>query len=78
MSSVAKAKTAKLSMSSLFFPLLHFHLRGFTVRTLLDCFNGIPGSEGIQGEVLQENIEWAKKEKRIFLKQSLEARLISL
>jgi 26S proteasome regulatory subunit N6 len=50
----------------------------FTVRTLIDCFSEIPGSEKTQAEVLQDNIEWAKKEKRIFLKQSLEARLITL
>jgi 26S proteasome regulatory subunit N6 len=48
------------------------------VRTLIDCFSEIPGSEKTQAEVLQDNIEWAKKEKRIFLKQSLEARLIAL
>lgn len=48
------------------------------VRTLIDCFASIPGSEKIQAEVIQDNIDWAKNEKRIFLKQSLEARLISL
>ena len=29
-------------------------------------------------QVLQTNIEWAKQEKRIFLKQSLETRLVGL
>lgn len=29
-------------------------------------------------EVLKSNIEWAKQEKRIFLKHSLETRLASL
>ncbi|KAI0636483.1 PCI-domain-containing protein [Trametes polyzona] len=59
-SSIAKAKTAKL------------------IRTLLDCFNNIPNSQKIQMDVLHENIEWAKREKRIFLKHSLETRLVGL
>ncbi|KAI0351538.1 PCI-domain-containing protein [Trametes cingulata] len=59
-SSIAKAKTAKL------------------IRTLLDCFNAIPNSQKIQMDVLHENIEWAKREKRIFLKHSLETRLVGL
>lgn len=48
------------------------------VRTLIDYFGDIPGSEKVQIEVTQDNIEWARNEKRIFLKQSLEARLIAL
>ncbi|KAI1791724.1 PCI-domain-containing protein [Ganoderma leucocontextum] len=48
------------------------------IRTLLDCFNTIPNSQKIQIDVLQENIEWAKREKRIFLKHSLETRLVGL
>ncbi|KAI0771056.1 PCI-domain-containing protein [Trametes elegans] len=59
-SSIAKAKTAKL------------------IRTLLDCFNTIPDSQNIQMDVLHKNIEWAKREKRIFLKHSLETRLVGL
>ncbi|KAI0707982.1 PCI-domain-containing protein [Earliella scabrosa] len=48
------------------------------IRTLLDCFNSIPNSQKIQIDVLMENIEWAKREKRIFLKHSLETRLVGL
>jgi len=48
------------------------------IRTLIDYFSEIPGSEKVQVEVTQDNIEWARGEKRIFLKQSLEARLIAL
>jgi 26S proteasome regulatory subunit N6 len=48
------------------------------VRTLLDFFAAIPDSQDIQSTVLLDNIEWAKREKRIFLKQSLETRLIAL
>jgi hypothetical protein len=48
------------------------------VRTLLDFFAAIPDSGEVQTEVLRDNIEWAQREKRIFLKQSLETRLIAL
>ena len=78
MSNAAKAKTAKLSLC------LHTWLRlrdsniHLAVRTLIDYFSDIPGSEKVQIEVTQDNIEWARNEKRIFLKQSLEARLIAL
>ncbi|KIP03145.1 hypothetical protein PHLGIDRAFT_130323 [Phlebiopsis gigantea 11061_1 CR5-6] len=48
------------------------------IRTLLDFFSLIPDSRDIQMQVLQTNIEWAKQEKRIFLKQSLETRLVGL
>ncbi|GAB5592580.1 26S proteasome regulatory subunit rpn6 [Umbelopsis nana] len=60
MSSIAKAKTAKL------------------IRTLIDFFSTIPNCLPLQIEVCRENIEWAQNEKRIFLKQSLETRLVSL
>jgi 26S proteasome regulatory subunit RPN6 N-terminal domain len=48
------------------------------VRTLLDYFAAIAESKPTQIKVLQDNIDWAKREKRIFLKHSLETRLISL
>ncbi|EIM89539.1 PCI-domain-containing protein [Stereum hirsutum FP-91666 SS1] len=48
------------------------------IRTLLDFFNPIPDSQNIQIAVLTDNIDWAKREKRIFLKQSLETRLIGI
>ncbi|KAJ8507308.1 hypothetical protein ONZ45_g10316 [Pleurotus djamor] len=48
------------------------------IRTLLDYFNAIPNSQQIQIRVLKDNIDWAKGEKRIFLKHSLETRLASL
>lgn len=60
MSSIAKAKTAKL------------------VRTLIDYFEAIPGARQTQIQVAKENAEWAKSEKRIFLKQNLETKLIGL
>ncbi|KAG0165659.1 26S proteasome regulatory subunit rpn6 [Apophysomyces sp. BC1034] len=60
MSSIAKAKTAKL------------------IRTLIDLFGEIPECLPLQIEVCKENIEWCVEEKRIFLKQSLETRLVAL
>ncbi|KAG6329908.1 hypothetical protein ID866_9179, partial [Astraeus odoratus] len=48
------------------------------IRTLLNYFNDIPNSRQIQIDVLLDNIDWSKREKRIFLKHSLEIRLVSL
>ncbi|KAI0029249.1 PCI-domain-containing protein [Vararia minispora EC-137] len=48
------------------------------IRTLLDFFNPIPGSAQVQIDVLRENIDWAKREKRIFQKQNLETRLVGI
>ncbi|KAI0064503.1 PCI-domain-containing protein [Artomyces pyxidatus] len=48
------------------------------IRTLLAFFTTIPDSHKVQIATLNDNIEWAKREKRIFLKQSLETRLVSL
>ncbi|PWN53856.1 putative 26S proteasome non-atpase regulatory subunit Rpn6 [Violaceomyces palustris] len=48
------------------------------IRTLIDYFSEIPGSSQIQIQVTKENAEWAKEEKRIFLKQNLETKLIGL
>jgi len=48
------------------------------IRTLLLHFNHVPNSIATQTRVLNEAIEWAKQEHRIFLKQSLETRLVSI
>ncbi|KAF7361219.1 Proteasome regulatory particle subunit [Mycena sanguinolenta] len=48
------------------------------IRTLLNHFGAIPNSTETQVRVLEDNIAWAKKEKRIFLKHSLETRLASI
>lgn len=65
MNSIAKAKTAKL------------------VKTLIDYFsasplNQHPQSSHIQIVITRENIEWARLEKRVFLRQSLEIKLCGL
>jgi len=48
------------------------------IRTLIDFFSDIPNSEQIQIDVTKDNIEWAIREKRIFLKHNLETRLATL
>lgn len=59
---LAKAKTAKL------------------IRQLIDLFGDVPGEAArtAQIHITEENIRWAQSEKRIFLKQSLETKLIAL
>ncbi|KAK4684303.1 26S proteasome regulatory subunit N6, partial [Tremellales sp. Uapishka_1] len=46
------------------------------IRTLIDYFP--PSARELQMKVTEENIEWARKEKRVFLRQSLEIKLIGL
>ncbi|GAA5985887.1 hypothetical protein JCM5350_006850 [Sporobolomyces pararoseus] len=48
------------------------------IRTLLDYFSLIPNSTPIQIQATSESSEWAKGDKRIFLKQNLETRLVGL
>ncbi|KAI9142587.1 hypothetical protein BKA69DRAFT_1123938 [Paraphysoderma sedebokerense] len=48
------------------------------VRTLVDLFSGIPNSLPLQVQICKETIDWATEQKRIFLKQSLETRIVAL
>lgn len=48
------------------------------VRQLLDLFTGIPNTTDIQISTTKSCIEWAVSERRSFLRQSLETRLVSL
>lgn len=48
------------------------------VRTLVDFFLDLEAGTGIEVQLCKECIEWAKQEKRTFLRQSLEARLVAL
>lgn len=48
------------------------------ITTLLDLFATIPNSGEQLVNITLDNIEWAKGEKRIFLKQNLETRLVAL
>lgn len=48
------------------------------VRTLIDDIKAIPDTVQTQIDVTKESIEWAVSEKRVFLRQNLETRLVSL
>jgi 26S proteasome regulatory subunit N6 len=48
------------------------------VRTLIDYLGEIPNSLPLQVQVCKETIEWATQEKRIFLRQALETRLVAM
>ncbi|TIA99790.1 hypothetical protein E3P94_02036 [Wallemia ichthyophaga] len=48
------------------------------IRTLIDFFDQIENSRQAQLNCLVDNITWAKSEKRVFLRQSLEIRLAGL
>ncbi|KAK6613118.1 26s proteasome non-atpase regulatory subunit 11 [Botrytis cinerea] len=48
------------------------------VRQLLDLFNAIPNTTDTQITVTKSCIEWATSERRGFLRQNLETRLVSL
>lgn len=48
------------------------------VRSLVDFFLDLEAGIGIEVQLCTECIEWAKEERRTFLRQSLEARLIAL
>nr|ACB59075.1 Rpn6-PB-like protein [Stratiomys singularior] len=48
------------------------------VRSLVDLFLDLEAGTGIEVQLCKECIQWAKQEKRTFLRQSLEARLIAL
>ncbi|XP_068750693.1 26S proteasome non-ATPase regulatory subunit 11-like [Montipora capricornis] len=48
------------------------------VRNLVDVFLDMEASTGMEVELCNECIEWAMQEKRTFLRQALEARLVGL
>ncbi|CAG9761683.1 unnamed protein product [Ceutorhynchus assimilis] len=48
------------------------------VRSLIDFYLDLEAGTGLEVQLCKECIEWAKEEKRTFLRQSLEARLVAL
>lgn len=50
--------------------------RLMSVRTLIDYFPA--SARDLQMQVTNDNITWAREEKRVFLRQSLEIKLVGL
>ncbi|CDZ97314.1 pci-domain-containing protein [Phaffia rhodozyma] len=48
------------------------------IRTLIDFFSDIPNAQNAQIDCTKDTIEWARSEKRVFLRQSLETKLAGL
>ncbi|KAK9843798.1 hypothetical protein WJX81_006798 [Elliptochloris bilobata] len=48
------------------------------VRTIIETIARVPDSTQLQLEVCKEQVEWARAEKRMFLRQRIEARLATL
>eukprot|EP00884_Botryococcus_braunii_P002614 jgi/Botrbrau1/12353/Bobra.0239s0005.1 len=48
------------------------------VRTIIENISKVPDSTELQLEVCKEQVEWARSEKRTFLRQRIEARLANL
>lgn len=48
------------------------------VRSIIDTMAKVPNSTALQLEVCKEQVQWAKQEKRNFLRQRIEARLANL
>ncbi|KXZ44775.1 hypothetical protein GPECTOR_62g890 [Gonium pectorale] len=48
------------------------------VRSIIDAIAKVPGSTQLQVEVCKAQVEWARAEKRTFLRQRIELRLASL
>lgn len=79
LSCLQRQKPKPLNSVGVLYPALGWDdLEQTLVRTLLDYFGTIPDSTETQIKVLKDNIDWAKREKRIFLKHSLEIRLIGM
>lgn len=51
---------------------------GRLVRSLVDLFLDLEAGTGREIDLIKECIEWASNERRTFLKQALEARLMGL
>lgn len=50
----------------------------YLVRQLLDFFGEIPNTLDLQGEVIKSSIDWAISERRSFLRQNLQTRLVAI
>ncbi|KAI9296870.1 PCI-domain-containing protein, partial [Neoconidiobolus thromboides FSU 785] len=74
----AEGLSSLLRSSHDFFTIIPKAKTSKIIRSLIDNFKGIPESLNLQIEVCKEIIEWCSKEKRVFLKQNVETKLISV
>uniref|UniRef100_A0A7S0WQH3 PCI domain-containing protein n=1 Tax=Chlamydomonas leiostraca TaxID=1034604 RepID=A0A7S0WQH3_9CHLO len=74
----AKQLAGLLSQLRGFFNLIPKAKTAKIVRGIIDSIAKIPGSTQLQVDVCKEQVEWAKTEKRTFLRQRIELRLASL
>lgn len=74
----AKELADLISKSRPFLNLISKAKAAKLVRSLVDLFLDLEAGTGIEVQLCKECIEWSKQEKRTFLRQSLEARLIAL
>lgn len=74
----AKELADLISKSRPFLNLISKAKAAKLVRSLVDLFLDLEAGTGIEVQLCKDCIDWAKQEKRTFLRQSLEARLIAL
>ncbi|GMH36290.1 hypothetical protein BSKO_04158 [Bryopsis sp. KO-2023] len=74
----AKALRALLSDLRPLFGVIPKAKTAKVVRTIIDSIAKVPDSTQLQLEVCKEQVEWARQEKRNFLRQRIEARLANL
>jgi len=74
----AKAISDLLSQLRQFFAAIPKAKTAKIVRGIIDQISKVPGSTQLQVDVCKEQVEWARSEKRTFLRQRIELRLASL
>uniref|UniRef100_A0A7S3K5Y2 PCI domain-containing protein n=1 Tax=Aureoumbra lagunensis TaxID=44058 RepID=A0A7S3K5Y2_9STRA len=67
-----------LNMGGTFFGAIAKAKTAKIVRGLLDIASEIPGSLEVQAELCRQIVAWCKQEKRTFLRQRVESRLVSV
>ena len=74
----AQALSDLLSQLRQFFTVIPKAKTAKIVRGIIDAVAKIPGSTALQVDVCKAQVEWARAEKRTFLRQRIELRLASL
>ncbi|CAH8455439.1 unnamed protein product [Heterobilharzia americana] len=74
----AKALADLIIITRPFLKLISKAKAGRLVRTLVDLFLDLEGGTGREVDLCRDCIEWANQERRVFLRQALETRLMGL